>query len=245
MACGAIVLIGTSVGLGAFEPRKSAWLSPDFIQFFDTLALTEDYGPFNNRPPWVRKWEGPVQIVLDPSAETLRGKVETLAARIAGWTGLPFVVMPAHTTLDPNAHNVIAIRLLSRNTFMRTFNTRDVVCQTETHGVGGLLQVGYMVLSEGYTDCLRHEFMHALGFDSHWYPQHASEIKSVLAYRESAARADDYTAWDVMAIRILYDGRIRAGMSRQKSLRIAHEVAGGRPQSAALPVSGQRESRFR
>lgn len=245
LACGACVLTGTAAGLGAFEPQVSSRLSPDFIRFFDTLALTEDYGPFNNRPPWVRKWEGPVQIVLDPSAETLRAEVEILSSRIAGWTELPFVVMPTGTPLDVEAQNIIAVRLLERENFMRTFNTRDVVCQTETHGVGGLLQVGYMVLSEGYTDCLRHEFMHALGFDSHWYPQHASEIKSVLAYRESRARAEDYTPWDVMAIRILYDGRIRAGMSRQRSLRIAHEVVGSHPQSASLPVAGNKDALFR
>lgn len=238
LACGALVMTGAAAGLGAFEPQFSSRAGPEFIRFFDTLALTEAYGPFNNRPPWVRKWDGPVRIVVDPSAEQLRGEIETLAVRITDWTGLPFIVMPPNTALDAESQNVIAVRLLSRDRFMRTFNTRDVVCQTETHGVGGLLQVGYMVLSEGYTDCLRHEFMHALGFDSHWYPQHASEIKSVLAFRESPARAADYTRWDVMAIRILYDGRIRAGMSRQKSLSIAHEVVRGRPQSAALPVAG-------
>jgi hypothetical protein len=231
-------MTGAPAGLGAFEPQFSSRISPDFMRFFDTLALTEDYGPFNNRPPWVRKWEGPVRIVIEPSAEKQRGEIETLAVRITDWTGLAFVVMPPDTTLEAESQNVIAVRLLSRDHFMRTYNTRDVVCQTETHGVGGLLQVGYMVLSEGYTDCLRHEFMHALGFDSHWYPQHASDIKSVLAFRESPARAADYTPWDVMAIRILYDGRIRAGMSRQKSLSIAHEVVRGRPQSAALPVAG-------
>lgn len=245
IACGALALTGMASGLSAFESQYDSRLSPDFMRFFDTLALTEDYGPFNNRPPWVRKWEGPVRIVLDPSAERLRGQVETLAGRIADWTGLPFIVMPPHTAIEPESQNVIAVKLLSRARFMRTFNTQDVVCQTETHGVGGLLQVGYMVLSEGYTDCLRHEFMHALGFDSHWYPQYVSEIKSVLAYRESAARAADYTHWDVMAIRVLYDGRIRAGMSRQKSLSIAHEVIRGGPQSAALPVVGSADAFYR
>lgn len=245
LACGAGALIGAAAGPSAFEPPIAGRLDPDFIRFFDTLALTEDYGPFNNRPPWVRKWEGPVQIVLDPSAEKLRSKIEILSSRLAGWTELPFVVMPEGTAVDADARNIIAVKLLDRADFMRTFNTRDVVCQTETHGVGGQLQVGYMVLSDGYTDCLRHEFMHALGFDSHWYPQHASEIKSVLAYRESTARAGDYTPWDVMAIRILYDGRIRAGMSRQRSLRIAHEVVGSRPQSAALPVVRRQDALYR
>jgi hypothetical protein len=140
---------------------------------------------------------------------------------------------------------VITVKLLPRPAFQRLYRTRDVVCQTETHGVGGLLQVGYMVVSEGYTDCLKHEFMHALGFDSHWYPKSGSEIRSVLAYRDSPARSEDYSPWDIMAIRVLYDRRIRAGMNRQKSLTIAHEVIGERPQSAALATGGGAPSTFR
>ena len=235
--CGVWALTGGIPVASAFEHRISAPLTPDFIRFFDTLALTADYGPFNNRPPWVRKWAGPVQIILDEPAESLRGEIEQIAANFSDWTEFPFMVMPPGTASVPDSWNVITIQLLPRATFERTYKTRDVVCQTETHGIGGTLQTGYMVLSEGYTDCLKHEFMHALGFDSHWYPQQASEIKSVLAFRDSAARAYDYTPWDVMAIRVLYDWRIQAGMTRQKSLSIAHEVIRERPQSASLPVA--------
>ena len=236
LVCGAWALAGAVPGAGALEPEFSSRLTPDFMRFFDTLALTADYGPFNNRPPWVRKWEGPVQIVIDESAESLRVEVENLGRRLTAWTELPFMVMPAGTKTTAETRNVITIHLLPRTSFVQVYKTREVVCQTETHGIGGLLQVGYMVLSEGYTDCLRHEFMHALGFDSHWYPQHASEIKSVLAYRESAARSEDYSPWDIMAIKVLYDWRIRAGMNREKSLSLAYEVVGQRPQSAALPA---------
>jgi len=234
--CGAWALAGPVPGAGALEPELSSKLTPDFMRFFDTLALTADYGPFNNRPPWVRKWEGPVQIVLGDSAEPIRAEVERLAARITSWTELPFLVMPPGTAVTEETRNAITIRLLPRDAFVETYKSREVVCQTETHGIGGLLQIGYMVLSEGYTDCLRHEFMHALGFDSHWFPQHASEIRSVLAYRESPARTEDYSPWDIMAIKILYDWRIRAGMNREKSLSLAYEVVRERPQAAALPT---------
>lgn len=229
----------------AFEPDAPPPLTPEFIRFFDTLALTEDYGPFNHRPPWVRKWAGPVKVVLAERAETLRAEIETLLARITRWTDLPFTVMPQGASAAPDSWNVITVKLLPRVTFQRLYKTRDVVCQTETHGLGGLLQVGYMVLSEGFTDCLKHEFMHALGFDSHWHPKAGGKIRSVLAYRDSPARAEDYTPWDIMAIRILYDWRIRAGMNREKSLSIAYEVISGRPQSAALPIDAAIGSAFR
>ena len=227
LICGVIAVAATMAATmpagRAFDEDAPVPLTPDFIRFFDKLALTEDYGPFNNRPPWVRKWAGPVKVVLDERAEILRAEIEDLLARITRWTDLPFTVMPPGASAVPDAWNVINV----------------------THGLGGLLQVGYMVLSEGFTDCLKHEFMHALGFDSHWYPKTGSEIRSVLAYRDSSARADDYSPWDIMAIRILYDRRIHAGMNREKSLSIAHEVIRGRPQSAALPVQAASGSAFR
>ncbi len=102
-----------------------------------------------------------------------------------------------------------------------------------------------MVLSEGYTDCLKHEFMHVLGFDSHWCPTRPSEIHSVLALRDSSARSDDYSPWDILAIRVLYDWRIRAGMNRQKSLTIAYEVIQQHPQSASLSAAADGSSAAR
>ena len=249
LVCGASALVATVPVGGASEQPPAASVpappTPDFIRFFDTLALTEDYGPFNNRPPWVRKWSGPVNVILDERAETLRGEIDALLARITGWTDIPFTLLPPGTIAVPDSWNVLTIKLLPRVTFQRLYRTHEVVCQTETQGVGGMLQTGYMVLSEGYTDCLKHEFMHALGFDSHWTAADGSEIRSVLAYRDSPARADDYTAWDIMAIRLLYDWRIRAGMSRQKSLTIAHEVIRERPQQAARPVTADGGAAFR
>jgi hypothetical protein len=245
LICGVFAMTATIPAVRAFDDSVPEPLTPEFIRFFDTLALTEDYGPFNNRPPWVRKWDGPVRVLLDERAETLRAEIETLLTRISRWTDLSFSLLPPGTVSVPDSWNVISVKLLPRVTFQRLYKTREVVCQTETHGIGGTLQVGYMVLSDGYTDCLKHEFMHALGFDSHWYPKNGSEIHSVLAFRDSASRADDYTRWDIMAIRVLYDGRIRAGMAREKSLSIAYEVIRSRPQSAALPVDAIRGSAFR
>lgn len=236
LICGLLAVTAAPLAARAFEQPVQEPMPAEFIRFFDTLALTEDYGPFNNRPPWVRKWAGPVQVVLDGRAEALRGEIAALLARISRWTELPFTLLPPGAAA-PQSDNYISVKLLPRAAFQRLYKTRDVVCQTETHGLGGTLKVGYMVLSDGYTDCLKHEFMHALGFDSHWFPKKGSTIRSVLAYRDSASRADDYSRSDIMAIRVLYDWRIQAGMTREKSLSIAHEVLRGRPQSASLPLA--------
>ena len=214
----------------AAEPRLTTPHGSDFLQFFDTLALTADYGPFNNRPAWVRKWAGPVKIVPVGAAERLRPELEVLAKRVSQWTGLPFFVAEPDDNARVGVGNTITIRLVSRDGAGRPFTAEDIVCQTETHGIGGELHTGFIVLSEAYTDCLRHEFMHVLGFDSHWRPDYKTAIRSVLSYRQSETRTADFSPWDIEAIRLLYDSRIRAGMSRQHSLVIANEVL-------AAPVS--------
>lgn len=243
--CAIAALAVTAPASHAFEQQLPARLTPEFIHFFDTLALTADYGPFNNRPPWARKWAGPVWVYLDGSAERLRGEVHGVLDRFSRWTGLPFHLMPPGAAVAPGITNTITVKLLPRPVFKRLYKTRDVVCQTETRGVGGTLQVGHIVLSQGYTDCLKHEFMHVLGFDSHWCPSHASAIHSVLALRDSAARSKDYSRWDILAIRVLYDWRIRAGMNRRKSLTIAYEVIQQHPQSASLSRAADRRSAIR
>ena len=43
---------------------------------------------------------------------------------------------------------------------------------------GRRAHTGYMVISERYVDCLKHEFMHVLGFDSHWRPAGRTNIRS-------------------------------------------------------------------
>lgn len=222
----------------AAEPRLATRHGVDFLQFFDTLALTADYGPFNSRPAWVRKWAGPVKIVPVGAAERLRPELDVLAKRVSQWTGLRFFVAGPDGNPRVGAGNTITIRLVSRDDAGRPFPADDIVCQTETHGIGGELHTGFIVLSEAYIDCLRHEFMHVLGFDSHWRPNYKTAIRSVLSYRQSETRTADFSPWDIEAIRLLYNSRIRAGMSRQRSLVIVNEVLA----APAAPASSSAEA---
>lgn len=205
-----------------------------FLSFFDALALTEDYGPFNSRPPWIRKWNGPVAIVLEGKAESLRPKMLPLLGRIAGWTGLSFSVLKPGETTPTKKTNLVRIRLVTAEEATTAFTAEDIVCQTETHGLGGSLHTGIMKVREDFVDCLPHEFMHVLGFDAHWEPDRSSPIRSVLAYRDSAWRTSDFSSWDVLAITLLYDWRLRAGMPRGTGLKVARGLVDRSPQSASL-----------
>ncbi|MCG8548120.1 MAG: DUF2927 domain-containing protein [Alphaproteobacteria bacterium] len=216
------------------ETRLAVHDAATFLRFFDTLALSSDFGPFNNRPAWVRKWNGPISVVLTSGAESLRGEVEALIHRVSGWTGLPITIAPSGTTVQPSRVNVIKIRVIRRRDADRHFADSDIVCQTETHGMGGELHTGFIILSDAYKDCLKHEFMHVLGFDSHWRADTQAGIQSVLSFRDSPNRTEDFSRWDIMAIRLLDDRRIRAGMPRQTGLTIVAKLIETPPQRAAL-----------
>lgn len=215
-------------------PERLGVLAPDFIHFFDTLALTADYGPFNRRPARLRKWTGAVTIIPGEGTEGLLHKLDRLALQLSEHTGLPFELAGPGTSVAQLGENTILIRAVPSLTDMRLFEESDIVCQTETHGTGGVIQTAVILISKDYADCLEHEFMHALGFDAHWQPADGTPIRSVLALRGSPLRTDTFSPWDIVAIRLLYDRRMRAGMERHETLHAVREILDGRPQSAAL-----------
>lgn len=239
------MLLAAPVSQGAaMSPLKNGavpegYLEP-FMTFFDTLALTEDYGPFNSRPPWIRKWTGPVSVVLEGRAKSLRPTIRSLLHRISAWTGLTFSISRHGYAQKIKRMNVITIRLVSPEEIHKAFTADDIVCQTETHGLGGALHMGIMKIREDFTDCLPHEFMHVLGFDAHWDPDRSSPIRSVLAYRDSAWRTADFSPWDVLAITLLYDWRLRAGMPRRAGLKTVRALVDRHPQQSASLSSSDR-----
>ncbi len=64
--------------------------------------------------------------------------------------------------------------------------------------------------------CVRHELMHALGFLGHTH-----SIDSILSYRHPNF---DFTKWDELFVRTLYDPRLEVGTPRELALPVACEV---------------------
>ena len=99
------------------------------------------------------------------------------------------------------------------------------VCRAATRGIDGTIHSGRVEISVLYLDCLRHELMHALGFDNHWPgPKSGVDASSSLAHRSSAERTKGYSEWDKMAIRMLYHPRLRPGTPRSAALTHAAEI---------------------
>ncbi len=190
------------------------------LDFFDSLGLMRgtDHGPAE--PGWVRKWTRPVAVRIhgEPAGPAL-DQLEDVLATLSRWTRLPFRAVGDDVYDDAR----IDVHFVTGGTMEERFD--GPVCHCATYGNGGRLHTGVIEIAEGYTDCLRHEFMHAIGFDNHWVGPHATEdMPSVLAHRYSAARSDEFSLCDELAIRMLYDPQLAPGMPRIEALPIARDL---------------------
>lgn len=194
-------------------------------RFFDLLALlNQDEDGGDPTPGWVRKWVTPVRVRLRGSASArLAAELESAMTPLSRWTGLSFRRAPEFGPAE------ITIETKSDQAQIEQLGAGGQVCTCETFGWGGRLHTGHIEISARHADCLRHELMHAVGFDNHWAggggPRYgAGQVRSALALRESPFRADGFTRWDELAIRTLYDPRLEPRMPRARALPIARDI---------------------
>ncbi|SLN26629.1 DUF2927 domain-containing protein [Oceanibacterium hippocampi] len=192
------------------------------LVFFDSLALMRGEGQDASVPGLVRRFEGPVVIRLRGSASArTRAEVARIAARLSDWTGRRFRLVdeiPYRTRhIDITVHD--DARVGARH------GDEGAVCFTRTWGRQGHLFRAAIDIGADYADCLAHEMMHAVGFDNHWAGRDAgADCPSVLAHRHTDARTSDFSAFDEMAIRLLYSAELSPGMVRAEALAIARRA---------------------
>lgn len=221
----AVLALAAGLGTAAFLPRPPVEAPEgdpvaDMLAFFDALALSPGSRFGWARQTRVRKWDGPVDVTLTGLDRP------DFAARLAGglaliedWTGLRLVLGGTGSGRE------ITVELKTHRAMIAEDNPRRFVCTTFTRGWAGALYRGRIAVSEDFTDCLEHELMHALGFDAHWSGQGVDRrMPSVLAPRRSPLRARNFSRWDELAIRTLYDPRLRPGMDRAMARAVAREV---------------------
>ncbi len=195
----------------------------DALCFFDQMALMRregDDGPAE--PGWVRKWTGPVAVRLAGARSPRIGfELAAVLGQLSRWTGLPFRLTDARV---PGA-GAITIAVRPHAEIVRRFGAGGNVCECATYGWDGRLHTGSVEVSDRFADCLRHELMHAIGFDNHWSgDEMARPVRSVLAPRYTAYRSETFSRWDALAIRTLYDRRLVPGTRREIARPIARAV---------------------
>ena len=192
------------------------------LEFFDTLALMSRNPDGPPRPGWVRKWTAPVAVRLYGRPEPRQlAEITAILSRLSAWTGLPFSLTGRHY----GGANRIDLHVRSHDEMVERHGTGGPLCETATYGFGGRLRTGTIEVSDRFIDCLPHEIMHALGFDNHWTgPRATADMPSTLALRNAPARARQFSQFDELAIRILYDRRLPPGLHRDSALPLAGPI---------------------
>ncbi len=233
------VLLGAALSLAALaigpapaasRPGPARRLDPDrSLAFFDAVALRLNNPCGPAKPRWVRKWTGPVwvRVTGNPGARRL-AETRHILATLQGWTGVPFRL----TRRAVAGGNRTTIHFLDHAAMEARYGVGGPLCHCATYGNGGRLHTGIIEVSNPYASCLRHELMHGLGFDNHWTgPLAGAGMPSVLAGRGAEARSPDFSVWDEMAVRTLYDPRLIPGMPYDRALATARGILSGSPTS--------------
>ncbi len=221
---GAAAVAATAAGTSPLV-RDLLQPAPDaneMLEFFDTLALLSRNPDGPPEPGWVRKWTGPVAVRVHGRAGPRQlAEINGILSRLSRWTGLAFGLVGR----NGGAANRIDVHLRSHDEMVERHGEGGPLCEAATYGNGGRLHTGVIEVGDRFVDCLRHEFMHALGFDNHWTgPRATGDMPSTLALRDAPARADRYSQCDALAIRILYDRRLPPGLPRDAALPVAGRI---------------------
>lgn len=197
-------------------------------RFFDLVALTNQEDGSRPTPGWVRKWIAPVRVRLQGvDSPRLAAELEAALVPLSRWTGLPMSLSSAIGPAD------ILIDIKPQASEIGQFGRGGQVCTCATYGWSGRLHTGRIEISQRHDDCLRHELMHALGFDNHWdgdalagesQDDDPQRLRSALALRHSPYRASGFSRWDELAIRTLYHPDLRPRMPRARALPIARRI---------------------
>lgn len=190
--------------------------------FFDRLALLHERRGRKDSPGWVRKWRRPVRVrVRGLRAVEHLDDIDTALETISGLTGLVF----RRSDKRRAGEGMATIYYVNGREMRQKFGRSTPYCMTSTWGRAGRIDTGRIMINQAFADCLRHELMHLVGFDNHWPGARIGlPLPSLLAGRHSPDRAPDFSMWDRLAIRILYDSRLKPGLRRAEAQPIADRI---------------------
>jgi hypothetical protein len=185
------------------------------VAFIDSLALTQVR---NDRlaHTWVRRWDRDVDVLLmTPAPDNLVEDLDDALVTLADLTGLNLARADARVA----GRGVFDIYVRTGTEMSEEFGNGLMFCNTHSRGFAGSMRFARIDISEDHPGCLRHELMHALGFTNHWEePVAHPSMASVLAKHGSPFRSSDYSKWDELAIRTLYDPELPPGTHRSLAL---------------------------
>lgn len=156
----------------------------------------------------VRRWGGEIRLyVVDNTKSGADGRVSAEVRQVADLAGVPLV----QATGLPDANFVVFVEEKT----IGTLAVENATCITRGQFAAGTILEATVIVARGL-DCVRHEAFHAVGF-----------IRHVPKGARSMMTSDGLGApmpADILAVRTLYDPRVRAGMTPAEARPVVRQI---------------------
>ena len=193
------------------------------LRFFEAVALQSDDLYPGDDTPGTRRWpihDGKREYAVRVSTIGLEDRSELVMEHLAvveSWIDMRFRLVEDGDRAD------IMFRYVGLEDLQSPTSPQGLLCLTSARRRAGELQQGLAItISRENEFCLDHEILHALGLPGHWKGKYA---RSALGTRWPN-RSTNFTEWDEIALRTLYDPRLEPGMEGKEALELAREVIG-------------------
>lgn len=191
------------------------------LRFFEAVALRSDELYAGNNISGLRRWPtSDRQQIYSVRVSSVGGEdrseiVMSRLSEVGSWIGMRFKIVGVNQIAD------ITFRYVNLEDMLGPISPKGLLCLTSAHSRAGLLQTGLAITISHENDfCLDHEILHAIGLSGHWEGKYA---RSALGTRW-ANRSNKFSKWDELAVRTLYDQRLKPGASGKEALAIAKDI---------------------
>ncbi len=187
------------------------------VRFMDELFFGGPYDAHHEQDKRLAQWSGPMRVAMSGAQfGQHREQVAEWVKAMGALAGLEARMVEA-----PDEANV-TVALVEESDFL--VNREFVDCYVDLDGSGSHIERATIYVGmgrpDGFAHCMAHELMHVFGFRFH-----SGIVRSVL----SPAHAEEaLTAWDELALQVLYDPRLEVGMARDRALPLVRQIVSER-----------------
>lgn len=183
-------------------------------ELFDELVFGSAYDNDLHQNKRLVKWQGDVRVAFrGTNVDTHRRDFTKALKRVLAWAGISL-----HVQSEVGDDTNYVVEFIPDKLYrVRNDYVPCSVHVRDREGVIYAVRVRISVHDPALVSvCNAHEIMHSLGFRFH-----SGIARSILSPIHGEK---DFTAWDELMIRVLYDQKLKPGLSRQETMPIARKL---------------------
>lgn len=213
----ALIALATGALCDAAAETRGAWPAPEVLaRQFERIAFSSEFGG-EYRAGRLIRWDGPIRVRLAGSfPERFRAEVERQLAELRQLSGLAIEIAGASAD-GPPAPMTIEFSASRGGT---AFDP-DAPCRTLIWETGYVIRRVQIYITpfpdEVRRHCIAEELTQALGLADD------SRIVRDSIFNDASAR-QRIAPWDALMVRILYDPRLKPGMTRAEAMPIVRRI---------------------